>query len=103
MNDLAREKLIEAAMNGTPQITRSFKTDLGLCALGVLGYNYAQSYHQQMTLDLLYELNANAKCPFLGTDEDVFDCHSSMFTERHVVAHLNDIHKMTFLDIARKL
>jgi len=104
MNDLARGKLVEAALNGVPQIRATYQSSDGLCGLGVLGYRLAmgreaiQALDREMGLDLQI-----ASCPECGEKWTAEPATIVFSIGRHLVTHLNDDHHMDFLTIARKM
>lgn len=108
MNQEARDKLVEAELSGVKQIRGALVTKDGKCALGVLGVNEDASNIQQIRD--LYGLNGLAKrCPFYGTENERPACfyyspasRFEVLVESSLVIHLNDVHHLSFLDIARK-
>ena len=108
MNDLAREKLVEAALKGVKQNKGwYFGFDNSLCALGVLGYAHTSTDDSIKQLDTKYGFSdKEIKCPFIGNpgEKGAYEIGGCVLisNERHLVAHLNDIHDLSFLDIARK-
>ncbi len=95
MNDIARDKLVQAALDGVPQIKDSYATTEGVCGLGALGYRPASLGNH--ALDVLYAMREHVlfQCP-LG-------CAEEILSDRGIISHFNDIHDMSFLDIARKM
>lgn len=99
MNDLARERLREAALKGVPQIKGMYRDPFGgRCALGVLdqeGRLSTTSWQAltefQVRLGLSDELRG---CP---------ECGKGPYTEPGLILHYNDDHDMDFLAIANKL
>lgn len=97
MNDQGREALVQAALRGVRQIRAKFADEHGgRCALGVLadaaGLNPLvepwSDTERAYGLDLTKQ--PCALCGFMGT-------------ESQTIAHLNDIHELDFLTIARKV
>ena len=91
MNDLARETLTQAALDGVRQIKGWFKDDRGgFCALGVLKFNLLCV--EKWCVEK-YGLSAPCmECPECG----------ALYTEPGLVVHLNDDHNWDFLMIASK-
>lgn len=96
MNDLARQKLIDAALRGVRQIKGRLRDSKGgMCALGALGYRTGE-YEQWMELGHLYEMKEEiCDCPF--------SCGLKFLCEGSLIVHLNDKHDLDFLGIANKL
>lgn len=91
MNDLAREKLIQAQLRGVKQIYGNYFDERGgFCAMGILeqdtsSYDTCSQYGLRLT---------PVFCPECGEKCDV---------ETTLIIHLNDVHKFDFLTIARKM
>ena len=93
MNDLGKDRLVEAALNGVPQITGRYATEAGFCALGVLGIREE-------------EMGVGQFCAKYGLSMariNCLTCNRSFLHEFDLVIHMNDDHGMDFLTIARKL
>ena len=84
MNAKAAEALYQAEREGVPQIFGKFSKGRGRCALGVLlgalGHETAQICRENRTT-----------CPLCGK------------ISLALIVHLNDDHRLTFSEIARKL
>lgn len=99
MNQEARDRLVEAELQGVEQIRGTFAIREGRCALGVLGFGLEGS--DPLALLSKYEFSEKVvACPFVGTNLEMNICYPR--SEAMLVAHLNDTHKLSFLDIARK-
>lgn len=89
MNLAAANALYEAERKGVRQITNfTFDNDGGMCALGVLvaAGQSSEVMHTPMR-----------SCPLCG------EAAWWMDYEGHVMIHMNDSHRLTFAEIARKL
>ena len=107
MNQEARDKLVEAALNGTKQTFGTFAYKNSKCAMGALGV--LEDGSNALQIRQMYDLNKRAcPCPFIGTKQEKYGCHyfqpGSLYNlkEFFLVMHLNDGHRLSFLDIARK-
>lgn len=98
MNQEARDKLVEAELNGVRQVKGTFVNNDGRCALGVLGFSETNNKSLQEKYDFK---DVAPTCPFLSTNLHRISCHWPI-TEMQLVSHLNDCHDLSFLDIARK-
>ena len=92
MNEAGANKLYEAERQGVRQIRGVYADSTGgLCALGVLGGR---------------EKGIAALCREYGlvpTDVTCPACGSNWISGGDLIVHLNDDHKLTFSEIARKL
>ena len=98
MNELARQKLIEAALSGVRQIKGNYTDGRGgFCAMGVLGWADPDknAIDHVVMMSEQYGLIAYADCPF--------ECGKSRMAQRDLVIHLNDDHDLDFLGIAHKM
>lgn len=96
MNDLGREKLVEAALKGVRQITGALTDNKGgFCAMGVLGFS------SDMTLTTFY--NAVRAYDLSTTIRSCDLCGLNVLGELKLIPHLNDGHGLDFLTIARKV
>lgn len=99
MNARAAEALYAAEAAGVKQITGNYTDGKdGLCALGVLATNQGLQIHPKCNWDIPvleqpFGMALEATCPACGRVDREFD----------VVAHMNDDHKLTFAEIARKM
>lgn len=107
MNQEARDKLVEAALNGTKQAFHHFIDKDSKCAMGVLGVNADAMNIREIREK--YDLGRESgPCPFEGTEDAKKECHNfregnqNGVRESSLVVHLNDVHQLSFLDIARK-
>lgn len=97
MNDLAREKLIQAQMSGVKQIYLKLNYGDGRCALGALGFRSDQTKEECIALSKTYDLksyNGFRRCE---------ECGYPAVSEKSLITHLNDFHHYDFLTIARKM
>jgi hypothetical protein len=91
MDAKAAAKLYQAERDGVRQITGRLSDNLGgLCALGGIGAR------QLMTL-------AEWKALSLGLDPIQCPACEYIAKEIHLISHLNDVHRWSFSEIARKL
>ena len=94
MNEEAREALVAAEMRGQRQIKDRFNSGDGLCALGVLGWREGQAFLDDFLKPHWGFSSNRLQCPF---------CERVVLEETRLVAHFNDDHDFSFLDIARKM
>ena len=102
MNELARQKLIEAALSGVRQIKgRYHDDDGGRCAMGVLGVRSSEIGQQS---------NVDQVCKTYGvgihSDDERLPCPGCgrmYVAEIVLIIHLNDDHDLDFLEIAHKM
>ena len=101
MNQEARDMLVEAELRGVKQIRFTLTRQEGRCALGVLGFRLGLA---EPDIDKLLSkygfLEREVTCPFIDSDLEMNSCRPLL--EVSLVAHLNDDHQLSFLDIARK-
>ena len=100
MNEQAREALLTAAMNGTPQIKGNLR-DLkgGFCAMGVLCDTFGLD-------NLAVDAGLNQMvdgCPECGATTQTWHAGNLIATETSLVIHFNNDHGFDFLTIARKM
>lgn len=101
MNQLGRDLLIAAALNGTPQIIGKYVNDAGgMCALGVLGFRLGEedlgrASEESRRLEIKFDLRAG--------DAECVVCQADLGDETALILHYNDLHKLDFLAIANKL
>ena len=95
MNARAAEALYEAERKGVPQIIGDFQRGSGRCAVGVL----EEALSIQELAMIHYEHRGQA-CPLCGQRNPG---GAFMSTGLALIGHLNDDHRLTFSEIARKL
>jgi len=96
MNAQAAEALFEAERKGVRQIRGTYadRRSGGLCALGVLGFTSQNTFATCRLREVYGFRQAPMDCPC---------CGDSFGSEFKVVYHMNDHHRLTFSEIARKL
>lgn len=101
MNDVARNKLVQAQLDGVNQIRYHYSKSDGKCAMGVLGFRVNDNVVQRSQLFKEYGFNFDdvgymkLSCPG--------ECGKRFTLEADLVVHLNDDHEWDFLTIARKM
>ena len=101
MNELGREALVKAAMDGVPQAFGSYAFGKARCGLGVLGDAIGVTLMSPHVLrGFRRVLDAfDLQCRFVTCPE----CGERRPGEADLIAHLNDDHKFDFLAIANKV
>ena len=101
MNDIARQKLIDAALAGVRQIKGKYADDEGgLCALGVLGMREHHILHWE---ERIREAGLDPSIAYACPHGCKSESKKGLFGEGGLVVHLNDKHDYDFLAIANKL
>ena len=106
MNQEARDKLVEAELQGVKQIRGQLgEQGKAQCAMGVLFYALVSRGYvfTRKSWVAEYGLDKHAPaCPFMDTELENRECLTLLVNEAQLVVHLNDDHELSFLDIARK-
>lgn len=109
MNQQARDLLVNAALQGRPQITKAYHSGNGDCAIGVL-HDLSEQHNRETCMwrerpALISQANDTIKVAGLSVDTRPCPVEKCFYagTEGRMISHLNDEHKWDFLTIAREL
>lgn len=111
LNDLGRQILVDAALKGRHQIYSKLHSGTGSCALGQ--FHLAKHDYDEMKAIMCQSLqcvfNAYEEVGLVGKEQCCVCtiCENNenplLFNEKDLILHLNDVHQLDFLTIARKV